>query len=102
MTSAFVITEYLWQGHKRLLLERLQGEDNGYRVFIVKRCGSLKAAQEVFLEEIPEGRKDYFNKIIEDYAVQHGIKTAQARPKGKAINITPAAEKKGKGLAKSK
>lgn len=79
MANAFIISEYHWHGHKQLLLEKLQGEDGGFRVFIVKRYNTLDTAKQAFLAEIPEGRKPYFSKMIEDYAAENGIKTTAAR-----------------------
>lgn len=75
--NAFIIDEYKWEGHKQLLLERLQGDCTGYRVIIVKRCSNLDSAKEAYLQEIPEKRQDYHKKIIEDYATKNNIKPKQ-------------------------
>lgn len=85
MANAFIISEYVWQGHKQLLLERVQGEDASYyRVIIVKRCSTLDAAKEAYLQEIPEKRQDYHKKKIADYAAKHNIKQdAPAPAKGR-------------------
>ena len=99
MANAFVITEYLWQGHKQLLLEKLQGGETGYRVIIVKRCNTLDAAKQAYLAEIPAGRIDYYNGVIEDYAAQHGIKTTQEAKKRPTPVYLP---KKGKKNDQSK
>ena len=77
MTSAFIISEYKWEHRKQLLLEKLLDGGTGYRVIIVKRCKSLNAAKQAFLAEIPKDRKDYFSKVVEDYAMRNGIKLTQ-------------------------
>ena len=101
MANAFIIDEYIWQGHKQVLLERLQGDASGYRVITVKRSNSLDAAKETFLNEIPEGRKNSHSAVIEDYAAKHGVKlkkdTAQNQKQAKGSE-----PKKGRANAKSK
>lgn len=98
MSEAFIISEYKWQGHKQLLLEKLQGGETGYRVIIVKRCNSLNAAKEAYLAEIPEGRRPYYNGIVEDYAAQHGIKTTQEKKRPAPVYLP----KKGRKNDQSK
>lgn len=97
MANAFVIDEYKWAGHKQLLLERLQGDSNGYRVIIVKRCNTLDAAKDAYLQEIPEKRQDYHKKIIEDYAAKKNIKPKPEKPQRAQLKLA-----KGKRNAESK
>lgn len=80
-----------------MLLERLQGDYTGYRVIIVKRCSSLDAAKEAYLQEIPEKRQDYHKKLIEDYAAKNNIKPKPEKPQ--RAQLKPA---KGRRNAKSK
>ena len=81
-------------------MERVQGEDASYyRVIIVKRCSSLDAAKEAYLQEIPEKRQDYHKKIIEDYAAKNNIKPKQEKPQRAQLKPSPA---RGKRNAKSK
>ena len=97
MTNAFIISEYIWKGHKQLLLERLQGDTTGYRVTIVLRCNSLNAAKEAFLQEIPADRKDYHSKVIEDYAMRHSIKSTPEKKRPAPVHL-----QKGRQNDKSK
>ena len=81
MASAFIIAEYLWQGHKQILLERPNaGDTNHYRVTTVKRYGNLDAAKETFLQEIPEARRDYYEKIIADYETKEKTTRENLQP----------------------
>lgn len=99
MAHTFIIDEYKWEGHKQILLEKMQGDASGYRVTIVKRCNTLEAAQEAFLQEIPAGRKDYHSGLIEDYALKNGEKTKQTAPQRSQLKLGSA--RKGKTNAKS-
>ena len=102
MANAFIISEYKREGQKQLLLEKLQGAETGYRVILLKRCASLDAAKQVFLAEIPENRKDYYNRMVEGYAAQHCIKTTAATPTKKQLKLTPAKKEKQNDQSKRK
>lgn len=65
MAYTEIIAEYNWQGHKQVLLERFKGDESGYRVIIVKRAPALSTAQDLFLAELPDARRDMYIEQIQ-------------------------------------
>lgn len=68
MAYTEILSEYKWQGHKQILLERYKGDEVGYRVIIVKRARSLEAALDLFLSEVPEARHEQFIQSVQKAA----------------------------------
>ncbi len=66
MVHTEIITEYKWKGHKQVLFEKYTGDESGYRVIIVKRSASLPTAQDIFLAELPEARRDMYIERIQN------------------------------------
>ena len=103
MADSVIISECNIFGRKQALIERVKGESPYYRVTIVNRFNSLDAAKSCYLEEVPNLRKEYYSKEVEDYAKSYRAKP----PKGKAPAVetnkpAPAKRKGRRPNAKSK
>ena len=104
MTETIIIAEYIVRGRSQILLERLKGDPDAFRVSTVKRTTADKATQ-LFLDEIPKAKQEEYQQTIKRNmkldAAGKGL--LSPRPQAKKTPLKPPKAKKGTSTnAKSK